>query len=419
MLPSVFKLRASLIVLCVCSAVSISAAPCVRNEAQREEWISLQVNVLVRAAHAAYLNDRAESAYNRTVKLIARQFERCNLAGDPQFAGAYPEFVQYLQLLSLAQKDDHELGFEVSDREYFAETNQYTGIPDFLLTSDFLRAVSRFETLSAAKTLLREINRGRAGDRQLTFFSYRSRHLGTPDNLESYWRLLIVVPGDAARHIPEKWVQFGIADPGRPTSVRNVSVVAVLPRDDRTVNVYFKDYYRTYRRDGSITLAGRWELGEGDDDCVTCHKSGVLPIFPVAGSVHREEQPQLDAVNERFRNYGTARFGRYLDTTKFGPGIGSSAPRQNFRRASFASVDTGSNVRSCASCHHANGLGALSWPMNETLISSFVEGGKMPFGADLSRGARSQLYNALVDNYFRVNRSQPGILQAWLLGRYR
>jgi hypothetical protein len=43
----------------------------------------------------------------------------------------------------------------------------------------------------------------------------------------------------------------------------------------------------------------------------------------------------------------------------------------------------------------------------------------MPFGAELSRGARSHLYNALVDDYFRVDQSRPGILQAWLLGRYR
>jgi len=137
------------------------------------------------------------------------------------------------------------------------------------------------------------MNTGRAADNQLLFFSYKSRHLGTPDNRNSFRRLLIVVPGNAAQHVPEKWVQFGIADPRAREPVRNVSVVGVLPGPGQTTNVYFKDYYRTYRRNGSITIQGRWELGEGEDHCVECHKSGVLPIFPVNGSVSRDEKPVM------------------------------------------------------------------------------------------------------------------------------
>src|SRR5260370_39505738 len=186
------------------------------------------------------------------------------LTDDRDFADRYPEFVEYVKLLSLARKDDHELGFEVSDKQYFAETSQYTTIPDFLLTPRFLRAVSRFENLLQAKALLREMNAGRAAEDQFLFFNYISRHLGTPDNPDSYRRLLIVVPGNPSKQLPEKWVQFGIADPGRPRNVRNVSVVAVVSGPDQAANVYFKDYFRTYRRNGSINIRGRWELGEGD-----------------------------------------------------------------------------------------------------------------------------------------------------------
>ena len=178
-----------------------------------------------------------------------------------------------MKLLALARRDDHQLGFEVPDEQYFAETSQYTTIPEFFLTPRFLKVVSRAETLPQAKALLREMNATRAPGQQLIFFSYTSRHLGTPDNRNSFRRLLIIVPGDSAQRLPEKWVQFGIADPGKPRSVRNVSVVAVLANNDQTANVYFKDFYRTYRRSGVITIKGRWELGEGDDNCVTCHKS--------------------------------------------------------------------------------------------------------------------------------------------------
>jgi hypothetical protein len=62
--------------------------------------------------------------------------------------------------------------------------------------------------------------------------------------------------------------------------VRNLSVVSATARSYGTSSVYFKDYFRTYRRDGSIGIKERWELGYGDDNCVQCHKSGILPIFP-------------------------------------------------------------------------------------------------------------------------------------------
>jgi hypothetical protein len=306
---------------------------------------------------------------------------------------------------------DRELGFEVSDGTYFTETSQYTTIPDFLLAPSFLRSVSRFESLPKAKAFLREMNAGRAKGDQLIFFSYRSRHLGTPDNPNSFRRLLIVVPGNAAQQVPEKWVQFGVPDPRAPASVRNTSVVAVLPGPDQTTNVYFKDYYRTYRRNGSITVKGRWELGEGDDNCAECHKSGVLPIFPVKGSVSPDEQPLVEAVNERFRSYGPARFDKYLDLNKFGPGLGSTRPGESGVHKL--------NTAPCTACHNAKGLGALNWPMDSTLISSFVKGGRMPQGSDLRPDERAQLYRQLIQDYFAIDDARPGILKAWLLGKLR
>jgi len=187
------------------------------------------VTALVRAARAAFDDERADARYGLVVTGIDRGLRRCKLESNPDFARRYPEFIQYLKLLTLALDEKHELGFEVTDETYFAETSTFTAIPEFLLTPTFLKAVRAFETLPQAKALLREMNAARAANDQLLFFSYDSRHLGTPDNPDSFRRLLIVVPGNTAMHKPEKWVQFGIADPGRPASVRNVSVVAVMP----------------------------------------------------------------------------------------------------------------------------------------------------------------------------------------------
>ena len=401
----------------ICPATAIAqAAPCPRTPRQSTAWINRAVEDLVRSAYAAYRSESAQTRHQRVVDGLANTIQRCRLTSDGGLSPRYPEFFDYVKLLSIAGRDDHELGFEIPDKDYFAETSQYTTIPDFLLTPAFLRLVSRFENLPQAKSFLRDLNRGRTPSEQLLFFSYASRHLGTPDNPDSYRRLLIVVPGDSARGVPEKWVQFGIADPRRPRTVRNVSVVAVTRGVNDGTNVYFKDYFRTYRRNGSISIKGRWELGEGDDPCVTCHKSGVLPIFPVAGTVASDEKEILEAVNARFRGYGVARFGRYVDRKKFGPGLGTPLA---FADSPTNLLRTRFNTKGCPVCHNANGLGAFNWPMDSTIIKSFVTGGKMPLNANLSSLARTQLYKQLVNEYFAIDETRPGILQAWLLGKMR
>ncbi len=406
------------------AATRICAVPCPRTSEQQDAWLRVEVNTLIRSARSLYENDNAEGAYNRVLDDIARSLKRCSLSGGSNFAARYPEFVGYVDALAIGRLDDHELGFSVTDETYFAETQKYVTIPDFLLTPQFLKTVTRFETLPQAKALLRQMNKSRAPDQQLIFFSYESRHLGTPDNNDSFRRLLIVVPGDPAQKIPEKWVQFGLTDPRVRVRTRNVSVVAVVQGPDNHTNTYFKDYFRTYRRNGSITIKGRWELGEGDDNCVMCHKSGVLPIFPVAKSVAADELPFVDEVNERFLTYGPPRFDRYLDTSKFGPGIGSVIPEPAVVPAkqahrTFPSKEAAGASTACVSCHHKDGLGSLNWPMDKKLISSFVNGGRMPYGVELSQRERFKLYSRLMQDYFSIDEARPGILKSWLLGKSR
>ncbi len=406
------------LLLCLRIAAGPSV-PCARTPQQKDLWVTQRVNALVRAARSAYENDLTRPRHDRLVGQIAATLKRCRSSDDRAFATRYPEFIEYVRVLALVVDDDHQLGFETTDETYFAETSAYTTIPDFLLTPRFLNAVSGFEYLPQAKALLREMNAGRPVEAQMIFFSYESRHLGTPDNPTSYRRLLIVVPGNAAENVPEKWVQFGIPDPHRPRSVRNISVVSVVPAPDQSTNVYFKDYFRHYRRNGSITIKGRWELGEGEDACVECHKSGVLPIFPEPGSVSHDELPLVEAVNKRFRTYGPARFGKYLDATKFGPGLGWTRGNQLFQHTGFETSSNYSGTTACAACHQPTGLGALNWPMDSTLIGSFVKGGRMPLGSRMSQSERVRFYQQLIDDYFTIDETRPGILKSWLLGKMR
>jgi hypothetical protein len=416
------RLRLTLLFICLlltAAPCEASGAPeCSRAKSQPDAWVTSSVDALVRAALAAYEDEDAIPAYQRVLGRITNTLERCGLARDEKFVAERREFVEYVGAASLDTMPDHELGFVVPDKQYFEETSGFVGIPDFLTTRVFLRAVSSYQTLARAKSYLRRLNEERPPAEKLVFFSYKSRHLGTPDSPESYGRLLIVVPGDASRGLPDKWVQFGVPDAGRrAASVRNVSVVSVTSGDDGTSNVYFKDFYRTYRRDGSISIRGRWELGYGDDNCAQCHKSGVLPIFPVAGSVHADERGAVEEVNARFLTYGPARFDKYLDVTKFGPGLGLTGA--DVLPPSQGTDSTVARAMNCATCHRRDRMGSLSWPMDKTIVSSFVKGGRMPLGATLTTPERTELYRRLVREYFSIDNTNPGTLKSWLLGRLR
>ncbi|MFN2492445.1 MAG: hypothetical protein ABR501_06130 [Pyrinomonadaceae bacterium] len=392
------------------------AIPCDRVRSNPDKWTITKVDLFVRTARAAFEGDSALPAYHRVLDEISDAISKCRLSEDIAFMNRFRIFVEYIQTASLERKPDHKLGLRVTDEQYFDETGKYVQIPEFLLDQSFLRFVSAFETLERAKSYLRHLNSQRNTSEQFIFFSYRSRHLGTPDNGASYRRLLIVVPGNVEKGVPDKWVQFGVTDPGAQRRVRNVSVVAAIPRSDGTSNIYFKDYYRTYGR-GVITIKGRWELGEGDDNCLQCHKSGVLPIFPARGSVSLEEQDALMAVNNLFRSYGPARFGEYLDETKFGPGLSAVSLGNRIRRFG-SSFEKGVIARamSCASCHSQQRLGALNWPMDSVLIKSFVNSGHMPPGYRLKISERRELYDKLIQEYFGTESGSPGILKSWLLG---
>jgi len=391
-----------------------------RLQPDRDAWVKAKIDALVRAARAAYEDDDAQPAYNRVLRQIAATIRRRRLAEDASFVSRYPEFIEYIQAAALDQQPDHELGFTVRDRQYFAATRPFVQIPEFLMTQPFLRRVSRTETLDQAKAYLRQLNVSRAPADQLIFFSYTSRHLGTPDNDDSYRRLLIVVPGNAAAGVAEKWVQFGVTDPRTRPLIRNVSVISAVIAADGTFDTYFKDYFRTYRRNGPITIKGRWELGEGDDNCARCHKSGVLPIFPEADSVPTDEQPAVEAVNRRFMSYGFPRFGGYLDGRKFGPGLGSAFRDSRHQRFGEGFARTAvAQAMNCAACHQHEGLGALNWPMDKTIIQSYVKGGQMPFGSQLGKAEREQLYEKLIEEYFATSDANPGILKSWLLGKLR
>jgi len=394
-------------------AISASSVPCLPLSG----WVRDSVDKLVRTAHVGYQR-KDPYKYNVALEEVVNSAKRCGYDHSTDLVSEFPEFVEYLDEAGYAVRPGHELGFNVSDRQYFAETGRWVTLPEYLLDKRFVRDVSRAETLWRAKIYLTKLNSTRSANSQLIFFSYTSRHIGTPDNNDSYRRLLVVVPGFDGE--PDKWVQFGVTDPGARRLTRNISVVSAVPRGDGSYDAYFRDMFRTYGRDGSVTIRGRLELGEGEDNCVACHKSGVLPIFPVAGSVGRGEEDRVAAVNARFRGYGAPRFGGYIDPSKFGPGLGfGTTEKRHVRFGPAFSETVVAHAMVCDRCHTPEKLGYLNWPMDRVIVASFVNAGWMPRDARLSSAHRAELYEKLVREYFDVSDTNPGIMKSWLLGKMR
>jgi len=65
---------------------------------------------------------------------------------------------------------------------------------------------------------------------------------------------------------------------------------------------------------------------------------------------HKEATYVLEVINERFLQYIPARFDKYLDTTKFGPGLGSRIRDELHSPVTFGK-STGGNTTACAACH--------------------------------------------------------------------
>jgi hypothetical protein len=299
-----------------------------------------------------------------------------------------------------------------------------TEVPAELQTPALLDNVTQFGGLARAKDYLMRLNGSKAEDQRLIFFSYKSQHLGTPDNDKAFGRLLVVVPGN-----PEKWVQYGVPESPRQP-VKNVSVVAVDKRADGTQNVYFKDRALVRNSDGRLVPKGRFELGVGADACMDCHKGGVNPIFPAPGSVSADELPLIEKVNQRFHTYLPPSFDGDYDPGWFGPGLGTSRQnasldllkqrvRQALRKygepASMTQVTSVvKNVR-CAECHQPRFLEPLNAPLNAKLLRSYVLGGKMPPRAALTMPERQALVDVIIDDYFAAAPPENGVLMDWLL----
>ena len=319
-----------------------------------------------------------------------------------------------------------QLGFNVPDAQYFAETADWTAVPDDLKTQPILRAFSDPQTVAHGLELLEQLNATYPEERKMIFFQYRSQHLTTPDASRVFGRIFVYYPGN-----PEKWIQYGVPEQGLPRT-QNLSVVSIKTEPDGRQNVYFKDHFRMYDKE-EIYLKDRFAVNGQSDNCTSCHKSGILPIFPAPGSFSIADGEKIAAVNAIFRKYKPAAFGGYLNPDHLGPGLGMTAKKiVDARTDEFLSQCTQGlqlpdqatsftkirRAMNCSGCHNNQRFGDLNFPVNRSLVRSYVTAGLMPpvSGASLTSPEREGLIRCLEDEYFGRSEGSSKILLQWLTG---
>ncbi len=401
------------------------------------DWKKFQDRGAAQLVHFAASG--SNNSFNTDVRQMNSIFRACfNLEAEPlksnaDLVASLMNLKRFTSARSVEGLDHFAMGFNVQDAQYFQETSAFTAVPADLQTPDILSAFSDPKRTDDAIKMLESLNKSYASNAQMIFFRYTSQHLTTPDASRVFGRILILVPGvdDTQGSKIDRWVQFGVPEEGNGHT-QNVSVVAVVTHRDKTTDIYFKDHFRMFDKN-AIYLKSRFDVNGTGDSCVACHKSGVLPIFPMPGSLASIDQPKLDAVNRLFRQYGPPSFGGYLNPADEGPGLGATDDAATAMRTPdfFAQCTTGlalenstdshlkiSNAMTCANCHNSKRLGDLNYPLNTTEIDSYVRAGLMPPKSQLNANEREGLLRCLKAEYLGTDSTRPALLLNWLRGTW-
>lgn len=352
---------------------------------------------------------------------------------------------RFTQAASIVTNNDHQFGFSITDQAYLDQSRPYIEVPELLRSQEFLQKISDPTRYYQAYQMIEEENKQRPFQEQWVVLPYKSHFLTSPDNT-TYGRFFIHIPGD-----PILWLQFAIATPDmmpNPPTIHSMSLVAVKPTG-QPVNKYqffWVDYWRIYS--DTIQLPTRYEAGQGTANCYYCHKTAVIPVYPLeeytfdqSGTMVVKTEGAGDIpryLNNLIENYGPPYFADWLDPAAYGPPLG---PFEQERTDAFlekctqpwkVSHDSFDDIRAsmnCSKCHDSTLLGPINYPqaveidldvnvLTETnqsmpLAQVYIEQGWMPPDNNLTPPQRQALANCLMTEYYDFD-SKTGLLVDWL-----
>jgi hypothetical protein len=290
---------------------------------------------------------------------------------NPQLAGSMQNFLSFVQAQSLmAPTTDtkHQLGFTVTDQDYWAAASDMLVFPDFLKNQNFLQLMSDPATYEKGIAMLKQYSSTLPAADQWLILPFEAQFIksindggvdedGHPFG-RTYGRMIVLVPNLA---LPDggaldRWILYSLALPSLsdnaqplPGKIRPVSMIAVR-RPPATVQplgrlkTFFMDFIRTKDPATNEISMVPTALTNHSKNCYDCHKSAVLAIRPqaelefVGGVIQRKPDP-IDYGNSSiegkligriadYKHYGLADWG-YMDNRAYGPSLGPDIVRSD------------------------------------------------------------------------------------------
>lgn len=299
-----------------------------------------------------------------------------------------------------------QLGMNTPDRAYHDATHGRFGGRMMKVPDALIRASLEHPTTGDFKKEL-----ARHGWKYVEFTS-----TSVPNLPNGYGRVLVLIETDDF----DQWLQIATADTQPRLLGRNVDLAVVQKRTETgqklgTRNFYFNGYSRF------LAPKPRWEqegLGAANplNRCIMCHPSGLRGIFPLPGSVAKDEEEMLKYIQKKLDGAKLDDFGGYYDLEKVGPPLGPVDPPgrdalvarcgANLGAASRAKVARAMN---CASCHDGKFRGILNtvtdWSTIHHKIVAAVPEARMPPAEDLSIWERAAVSGCLRLEYAEQLRS--------------
>jgi hypothetical protein len=305
-----------------------------------------------------------------------------------------------------------QLGLGAPDQEYHDVTHAKFGGKMFKVPDALIKASLDFPRSADFKKELARLG--------YKFVEFQSTSVTNFPH--GFGRVLVLIEGEDY----DQWYQIATAD-SRPTLLgRNVDMAVVEKRDEKTHGPLSPQnfYMNGYSRFVSPTL--RWEqegLGAPNplNRCIMCHPSGLRGIFPVPGTVAKEEQETLRYVQKKIDATWTNAFGGFYENEKLGPPMGPVDPpgRPALVAKCAFNVPPSSHKKvaramNCVSCHDGHYRGFINGgtdlgTINHKIVAD-VDEGRMPPEEPLTLPERAAVFNCLRMEYAEQ-------LKGWLLER--
>jgi hypothetical protein len=352
---------------------------------------------------------------------------------------------------------NHQMGFSITDTDYYTFASPYLQFPDLLKSSTFLNAIATPAGYSKAVQMITDRNAAAPNEKPWQVVLFKARFITTvdPGPTATYGRLLVVVPDIPTPYggTMDKWILFGLITPDMDQTLSNQNVSQFTVYTDKSLQqtTYMMDFDRKPNAAGGVDITPIVARGPGkypSKNCYDCHKLSILPIHPdteykfdSAGKlIPKTATDPLVApgLNEIIADVYTAPNFPKMDVDAYGPPAGPQGRTRSDDFIKYCSKNSALTAQSlikikaamnCSTCHSNDGNGSLNYlqatmskrdflPVlrdNVSMIDTFVGQGWMPphTGLSLSSDERAAVSACVTREYFDPS-TNTGVLVDYL-----